>query len=55
MGDPVRSALLLIDVQIDFCPGGALQVPNGDRIVPVLNRYLGDAVSRGIRVPVRGS
>ena len=55
MGDPVRSALLLIDVQIDFCPGGALPVPNGDRIVPVLNRYLGDAVSRGIRVPVRGS
>jgi nicotinamidase/pyrazinamidase len=50
MGDQARSALLLIDVQIDFCPGGALPVPNGDRIVPVLNRYLGDAVSRGMRV-----
>ncbi|MBI4436874.1 MAG: bifunctional nicotinamidase/pyrazinamidase [Candidatus Omnitrophica bacterium] len=33
-------ALLLVDVQNDFCPGGALPVPEGDRIVPVLNRYI---------------
>ena len=32
------AALLLVDVQNDFCPGGALPVPNGDRVIPVLNR-----------------
>lgn len=31
-------ALLIVDVQNDFCPGGALEVPNGDRVVPVINR-----------------
>lgn len=35
------SALLVIDVQNDFCPGGALPVPEGDRIVPVVNRLAG--------------
>lgn len=29
--------LLVIDVQNDFCPGGALAVPHGDAIVPILN------------------
>jgi nicotinamidase/pyrazinamidase len=33
-------ALLLVDVQNDFCPGGALPVPEGDRVVPVLNEYV---------------
>ena len=33
-------ALLIIDVQNDFCPGGALAVADGDRIVPALNRYI---------------
>lgn len=32
------NALLIIDVQIDFCPGGALEVPNGDQIVPTINK-----------------
>lgn len=31
-------ALLAIDVQNDFCPGGALAVPEGDRVVPAINR-----------------
>ena len=31
-------ALLVIDVQNDFCPGGALAVPDGDAVVPVINR-----------------
>lgn len=35
-----KSALLIIDVQNDFCPGGTLPVPEGDRVVPVLNRYI---------------
>ncbi len=34
-------ALLIIDVQIDFCPGGALPAPNGDMIIPVINRLMG--------------
>jgi len=35
-----KTALILVDVQNDFCPGGALAVPNGDRVVPVLNHYI---------------
>lgn len=31
-------ALLIIDVQNDFCPGGALEVPNGDQIIPTINK-----------------
>jgi nicotinamidase/pyrazinamidase len=30
--------LIVVDVQNDFCPGGALAVPRGDEIVPVVNR-----------------
>jgi nicotinamidase/pyrazinamidase len=30
-------ALLIVDVQNDFCPGGALAVSHGDKIVPVIN------------------
>jgi len=33
-----RDVLLIVDVQNDFCPSGALAVPNGDEIVPVVNR-----------------
>ena len=33
-------ALLIVDVQNDFLPGGSLAVPRGDSVVPVLNRYL---------------
>jgi len=32
------SVLLVIDVQNDFCPDGALPVPDGDRIIPTINR-----------------
>jgi nicotinamidase/pyrazinamidase len=38
--DPQRDALIVVDVQNDFCPGGALGVPGGDAVVPVMNRYL---------------
>ena len=30
--------LIVVDVQNDFCPGGALSVPHGDEIVPIINR-----------------
>lgn len=32
------NALILVDIQNDFLPGGALAVPNGDAIIPVVNR-----------------
>ena len=43
-------ALILVDVQKDFLPGGSLAVPRGDEVVPVLNRYL--AVFRSLALPV---
>lgn len=36
-----NDVLLVIDVQNDFCPGGALAVPRGDEAVPVINRLAG--------------
>jgi nicotinamidase/pyrazinamidase len=35
-----NSALLLVDIQNDFCPGGALAVEEGDQIVEVVNRLI---------------
>ncbi len=34
-------ALIVVDVQNDFLPGGALAVPDGDQVIPVINRILG--------------
>ena len=50
--DP-RDAVLIVDVQADFLPGGNLGVQRGDEVVPVLNRYL--AAARGKGVPVFAS
>lgn len=33
-------ALVVVDVQNDFCPGGALAVPDGDEVVPILNEWI---------------
>lgn len=33
-------ALIIIDVQNDFCPGGSLAVTGGNEVVPVLNQYI---------------
>ncbi|MCH9851985.1 MAG: bifunctional nicotinamidase/pyrazinamidase [Alphaproteobacteria bacterium] len=35
-----KEALLVIDVQNDFCPNGSLAVPHGDAIVPVINQLI---------------
>jgi nicotinamidase/pyrazinamidase len=35
-----RSALIVTDVQNDFCPGGSLPVPRGDEVVPLINRLM---------------
>ena len=45
-----KAALLIVDVQNDFCPAGALPARGGDRIVPALNRYLAEARARDIPV-----
>jgi nicotinamidase/pyrazinamidase len=37
---PDHDLLLVIDVQNDFCPGGALAVADGDAVVPVINRLV---------------
>jgi len=46
-------ALLIVDVQNDFMPGGALAVPEGDEIVPVVNRLLDAA--REANIPIYAS
>ena len=33
-----RDVLIVVDMQNDFCPGGALAVPQGDQVLPVINR-----------------
>ena len=38
----MTTALLMIDVQNDFCPGGALAVAGGDAVVPLINRMQND-------------
>ena len=43
-------ALLIVDAQIDFLPGGRLAVPAGDEVVPVLNAYLRAFGRRGLPV-----
>ncbi len=39
---PLPQALLVIDVQNDFCPGGALAVSNGHEVIPVINQLIGE-------------
>ncbi len=46
-------ALLLVDVQNDFCPGGALPVPHGDEVVEELNAWIDEA--NGLGIPVFAS
>jgi nicotinamidase/pyrazinamidase len=43
-------ALILVDVQRDFLPGGSLAVPAGDAVIPVLNRYVHEFNER--RLPI---
>lgn len=43
-------ALLIIDVQNDFCPNGALAVAHGDEVVPVANRLIGEFAEAGLPV-----
>jgi nicotinamidase/pyrazinamidase len=42
-----RRALIVVDVQNDFCPGGSLAVEHGDEVVAPLNRLIEEFLSRG--------
>lgn len=43
-----KDALIIVDVQNDFCPGGALAVADGDRVVGPLNRYIDLFAEQGL-------
>jgi nicotinamidase/pyrazinamidase len=45
-----QDALIIVDVQNDFCPGGALAVAGGDEIVAVLNRLIAEFKRAGLPV-----
>jgi nicotinamidase/pyrazinamidase len=45
-----NAAVLIVDVQNDFCPGGALAVPNGDRVVEPLSRIAEYCAAEGLPV-----
>ncbi len=43
-------ALLIVDVQVDFCPGGALAIPGGDRVVPITNELIAAAAASDVPI-----
>lgn len=45
-----EDGVLVVDVQVDFCPGGALPIEGGDRVVPVLNGWIRAARDKGMPV-----
>ena len=45
-----RKALVIVDLQNDFCPGGALAVPEGDQIIPIVNRLIKQFKTAGLPV-----
>jgi nicotinamidase/pyrazinamidase len=50
MTDEPRAALLVVDIQKDFCAGGALAAPGGVEIIPAVNRHVATAITRGMPV-----
>ncbi len=44
------SALIVVDVQNDFCLGGALAVPDGDKVVYILNDYITRFFAKGAAI-----
>jgi nicotinamidase/pyrazinamidase len=47
MSDSKKRALIVVDVQNDFCPGGALAVAEGDQVVAPLNKLIDEFLQRG--------
>lgn len=44
------SALIVVDMQNDFLPGGKLEVPNSDTIIPIINEYIKIFEKKGLPV-----
>ena len=42
-----KQALIVVDVQNDFCPGGTLAVAQGDEVVEPLNRLIDEFLAKG--------
>jgi len=47
MSENKKRALIVVDVQNDFCPGGSLAVEHGDEVVPPLNKLIKEFLDRG--------
>ena len=47
MANEKKKALIVVDVQNDFCPGGSLGVTNGDKVVAPLNKLMTEFLDRG--------
>jgi nicotinamidase/pyrazinamidase len=47
MASETRKALIVVDVQNDFCPGGSLAVADGDEVVAPLNKLIEEFLDRG--------
>lgn len=47
MATQTKQALIVVDVQNDFCPGGSLAVAHGDEVVGPLNELIDDFLERG--------
>lgn len=47
MSNQKKRALIVVDVQNDFCPGGSLAVPHGDEVIKPLNKLIEQFLERG--------
>ncbi|MEM4285034.1 MAG: nicotinamidase [Candidatus Nitrosocaldus sp.] len=44
------SALIIVDMQNDFMPGGSLPVPDADKIIPIINKYIEIFMNKGLPI-----
>lgn len=44
------SALIIVDMQNDFMPGGSLPVPDADKIIPIINKYIEIFMAKGLPI-----
>ena len=49
-GQAVKQAIVVVDMQRDFCPGGALPVAHGDEVIPAINELVGAFRKAGLPV-----
>ena len=47
MANEKKQALIVVDVQNDFCPGGTLAVAHGDEVVAPLNKLIAEFLEHG--------